>query len=305
MEKAFFGGVLAFIAFALTTAYAGTEHHPDPGNAKCESYYSNFLEHDVGYCVDFAGPRVPGERVVYFMHGLGGSAETWIANGYAEALKATCEKNSCDPVAFISFDTQPTSFFSDTRGEKTGTVAYETWFLTEFMPMMEQKYSVCTERHCRGLLGKSMGGLGALKTALRYSGLFSIAAVNCAALEPFSIFESDDDWSDYWDRHPIGSLKGNLILDIVREIFPTEELANQNDPVWLVDNWKPSAVFPSLYFDVGDQDDFGFQEGFERFSRALDAKGFPHTSALIPGADHELQWERRWVVLKFLLERLR
>lgn len=275
----------------------------------CFTAYSPWLQKDYRTCLSFTRPERAGEAgqpVVYFLHGIQGDAGSWVGSGYEAALEQWRSVAELPPITFVSMDTAGMSFFSDARGEPQGREAYETWLLNEFIPLIEKRFNVCSVPECRGIAGPSMGGYGALKIALRHPELFNMAAANSPALSPFGVYEPTSRWQQYFSRHPIGPLKGLALLHVVRRIFPTQELADQNDPAYLVERMsaKDLTLLPKLYFDMGDQDDYGFQEGYDRLLKLLNARGLNAQTALIPGGKHDVISSRAPYLLRFAFETL-
>jgi S-formylglutathione hydrolase FrmB len=276
--------------------------------SECSSYDSAALGKTISYCVQRSHPeyKLENEPVVYFMHGLGGNEITWSQAGYSEALRILVESDKDFPaITFISFETELDSFFSDFKGSNEGNKAYETWFIDEFIPTMEQRLPICRERKCRGLAGVSMGGFGSLKTAFKHPDLFQFAAANSPALPPFSIHADNSLWREYFSDTKIGPAKGMLLLKDVRNIFPTEELYLSNDPITLAETFEDPILFPSLYFDVGSEDNFGFQVGFEILKNVLDEKKVNYSSFLEPGGDHFIYKHRNRNLLEFIANELK
>ena len=270
---------------------------------KCSSHRSEILSREISYCIQRSRPELTAnnEPVIYFMHGLGGNETTWTRGGYSEALQSISSKNAEFPaLTFVSFETEMDSFFSDFGGSNQGHKAYETWFIHEFIPFIEGNYPVCQERKCRGLAGVSMGGFGALKFALKYPDLFAIAAANSAALPPFSIHAEDSAWRDYFSNTKIGVVKGMVLLRDVRKIFPTQELYELNDPITMTESFEAPLAPPNLYFDVGSEDNFGFQVGFEIFKNRLDQKNFSYESFIEPEGDHFIYHHRNKDLIEFI-----
>jgi len=272
---------------------------------KCTSYSSHWLEKTVSFCIERTRPELDHENepVIYFLHGLGGNQTTWSKGGYSEALSELTSKDPNFPaLTFVSFETEMDSFFSDFEGRPEGSKAYESWFLNDFIPFIEEKYDVCKTQNCRGVAGVSMGGFGALKFALKFQHLFSLGAANSPALPPFSIHESNEEWKDYFSNTKIGVTKGMLLLRDVRKIFPTEELYQLNNPNALVENSQNSQQFPKLYFDVGSEDNFGFQVGYQIFKETLDLAEKNYSAAIEEGGDHFIYHHRNRNLIEFIKE---
>jgi pimeloyl-ACP methyl ester carboxylesterase len=293
----FFAVLITSISFAATPTMT------------CTSYRSTMLGKDVKYCYDRSTPETlasPGEPVVYFMHGTNGGAKTWKSNNYETSLaKLRASPGKLPPATFISFNTSAYSFFSD-RPVKPGSNnthdAYETWFVEEFMPYIEKTFDVCHVRACRGIIGESMGGYGAIKTALRHPELFSVIAVNSPALSPFTEDRPFWDWAKYYMFKPIGPIKGFLVASIFLHIFPTAALFDASNPTWLVDHYDSTYPFPDVYFDMGGKDSYGFYDGYALFKAALDRKEYKYKT-LFEASGHHDMWKRHAVdALKFTLD---
>ena len=268
----------------------------DAAEVGCTQYLSPMLGHEVHYCVDRSTPGTPsepGEPVAYFMHGTNGSAKTWERNNFKASLRKLREGEKLPPVTYVSFDTSAYSFFSDLPHKMANehSQAYESWFTQEFIPYIEKNLQVCDRRECRAIMGVSMGGFGALKTALRHPELFSVIAVNSPALSPFQDRESFWKWVEYFTFKPIGVLKGFMLTKIFFTIFPNDPTFNENNPTRLISEYSAPEPFPELYFDMGGKDGYGFYDGYELIKDTLDEKRFPYSTIFEPAGHHDM-WNR-------------
>jgi S-formylglutathione hydrolase FrmB len=286
---------LLVLTLSSLGASAQTLEPSASGATICHSRKWSTLERSARYCLIRTNPEAQqkeGEPVIFFFHSMGGDADRFAKNGYEAALKklqleAKASGRTLPAATIITFDTSKMSFFTDAGGRSTGPDAFESWFVKELVPYVEKTHRLCSARSCRGALGVSMGGFGALKTAFRHPALFSNVAVNAPALVPLNVYDPIDQWNKYFGRHPVGAT-GSAFLFVAKRVFSNASHFDQNNPLWLVRNLGPDglASVPSVYMDVGDKDDFGFQEGFEFFRRELQAHSVPHTAKIIPGMDH-------------------
>jgi S-formylglutathione hydrolase FrmB len=258
----------------------------------CSSYVSTMLQKTIDYCLDRTHPErppLPGERVTYFMHGTNGSAATWTSNNYANSLSELRDSGAILPaMTFVSFSTSAYSFFSDHPGDSH--LAWETWFTTEFVPYIENKYQLCNEKQCRSIMGESMGGFGALKTILRHSEMFTSIAVNSPALPAYSVWAPLEQWISFFSKHTVGPIKGAFLIELVRKIFPDETIWEENNPIELSQN-LPLDQYPPIYFDMGGKDDYGFNVGYWIFKQVLDQRHVPYTTIFEPNGHHD-EWLR-------------
>ncbi|MBS1983787.1 MAG: hypothetical protein JST16_06405 [Bdellovibrionales bacterium] len=275
--------------------------------AVCGKYYSQSTTRQVGFCVERSRPEIPltkTEPVVYFMHGMGGNSTSWEFEGFSANLaKLKAENPHFPAMTFISFDTAVASYFSDVGNVAFGPFSYETWFVNEFMPLMQKQLGLCSERKCRAVAGVSMGGFGALKTAFRHPELFSVVTASSPAILEYNAHAPDSLWEAYFGRHPVGVDKGMWLLRWARVVFPNSAVCDESSPEWLVQNNKV-PYFPDIYFDVGDRDDFGFQEGYASFSKILRDHKVPFESQVFPGADHYIFRTTSIHALRFLAKKL-
>jgi S-formylglutathione hydrolase FrmB len=116
-----------------------------------------------------------------------------------------------------------------------------------------------------------MGGFGALHLAFRHPQLFSSVSAHSAALI---------------DKLP--SFAGNSLTSPRTRIFGGV-FGNPLDPAFWQQN-SPTAQARAanlaslkIYFDCGDQDDYGFEAGATALDKVLTARHIPHEFHLYPG----------------------
>ncbi|MBS1984938.1 MAG: hypothetical protein JST16_12285 [Bdellovibrionales bacterium] len=278
--------------------------------ASCHSYYSDFRQKNVGYCLDRSRPDLPqqaGEPVVYFMNGVFFNSRQWFESGFSSEMRDLAKAESWPAFTVVSFNTAAMSFYSDEGDVPTGKKAYETWFVQEFIPTIQKKFpKLCSQRGCRGIAGSSMGGFGSLKTALRHPDLFMLSAASEPAILPDNIYNrSLDEWGAYFKEKPIGKTIGIEFIKTLQDIFPTAANYDENDPVVLIDRFDALRPLPAIYFDVTGGDQFGFYDGFHRFEAALQRRGFPYSTTFDPNGNHFSHGATTTPWLRFMGETLR
>jgi S-formylglutathione hydrolase FrmB len=256
---------------------------------RCQSYKSILRQEKVKYCIDETSAAASATGpigIVFFMHGAVGGTEQYNWIGYEKALKKLDATSNLPPLWIVSFKTSGWSFFSDWHGQ-SGRRQYEKWLMEEFLPFIEsQDPRLCRNRDCRGIMGVSMGGFGALKTVLRHPDQFSFAAATNPALLPFDIFADKKTWDEYWHETFIGRTFGRLFMSHLRKIFGNSENFQANNPADIVRNYSPTLPFPDLYFDIVGHDEFGFEKGHQVLRDALDARSLPYEARFFPTAHH-------------------
>ena len=107
--------------------------------------------------------------VLYLLHGMRQNYKSWMHGG---GLQAAADKAIAEgavemiiicPNGFNSF------YYNSTD------MRYEDFFVQEFMPEIEKRYRILSEREHRNIAGLSMGGFGATFLAFQYHHLFGNA----------------------------------------------------------------------------------------------------------------------------------
>jgi S-formylglutathione hydrolase FrmB len=164
------------------------------------------------------------------------------------------------------------SFYINSKGG----VRYEDAIVKDLIPYIESTYRAIGTRNGRAIQGISMGGFGALMIAFKHPELFSSVTTHCAAL----FTELPKPSGDPRRAQFIASLIGNIFGDP-----PDDEFFQSNNPIKLAEV-SAAAIKKSgikIYFDVGEQDRYGFQQTNKVFDDKLNAVGIPHEFHLFPG----------------------
>src|SRR5678815_2397820 len=105
--------------------------------------------------------------VLYLLHGLFGSYQNW------------CELTNIEELArdlnlIIVMPDGNDGWYTDS--ESTPANRYESFFINDLLPEVENLYRVIAAKEGRAIAGLSMGGYGAFKFAIRYPHEFKLAA---------------------------------------------------------------------------------------------------------------------------------
>lgn len=127
--------------------------------------------------------------VLYLLHGSGDDQTGWVQFG--EVLNITdkaIKDGTATPMIIVMPDanTGKRGYFNDIKGEWR----YEDFFFEEFMPFIEKKYHIKTDKRFRAIAGLSMGGGGSFMYALHHPELFSSAAPLSASVGSLSLDEA-------------------------------------------------------------------------------------------------------------------
>ena len=262
--------VLCFLLAPLVTAAAS-------GRVECNSLPSKILPRPVPYCV-LLPPTYDAEKtkafpILYFFHGLGDDEQMFVHSGGWNLVEDLWERKELGEF-LIATPAAGAGFYINSRD---GKVRYEDFLVQEFLPGIEKKFRVRPGRANRAVSGVSMGGFGALHLAFRHPELFSAVSAHSAALiEKLPAF--------------LGGVAGSPRARVLGGTFgipPDAAFWERNSPIALA----RTAALTNLkvYFDCGDQDDFGFESGASALDRVLTSRKIPHEFHLYPGR-HDWQY---------------
>ena len=238
------------------------------------------------YCIT----RTQGSQsqdLLYYFHGLGGSADNYFRNAEAAKVRARWEERGVEAptVVSISFG----AFWLLTRQTKDVKTSGMVEAVTKvIIPMIEKKILKWCP-HCTGgkrlILGNSMGGFNGAKMVMHAGDLFDRAVLACPAMVNLSPFSSKEEIEDYTTRTgAFPHLVGQMIY-LGTMFFPTPEVW-EAESLFSVANKTLSEKTPNLMIAIGDKDDWGFQEGAEEFVMLARKLGVDVEWELIPGGRH-------------------
>ena len=274
--SAFSFGRLSFFTFALLflTAFSFAPAVRAQGRAECRSAPSRILGHPVPYCAILppSYDSQPPQRypVLYFLHGLGGSSQSFVDSGGLNAAEDLWQQKQIKEFLIVTPDAGR-SFYVNSRD---GRVRYEDFFIREFIPYIESHYRIRAGRRDRGISGVSMGGYGALRFAFRHPELFGSVSAHSAALV---------------EKSPIAGMSGAQEMGISRFLgsafgVPFDPAYWQRENPFTIVRNSPRPASLHIYFDCGTDDNYGFNAGAQAFHDLLVARKIPHEFHLYPGA---------------------
>jgi len=251
----------------------------------CSALNSRILKRPVRYCVyvpsgyDAAGTQHPPKRypVLYFLHGLGDNEQTLFNSGGWTLLDDLRNQHKMGDFLIAAPEGRRSFYvnFAD------GSVRYSDFFLQEFMPQIEAKYRIRGGRAGRAVSGVSMGGYGALRFAFAHPELFSAVSSQSAALITESPQQLDG-----------ASQTGVPILNVLSPVFGKPIDArhwNENNPLVLAKRNPAELRNLAIYFNCGQNDDYGFEKGAAALNEELVKEHVKHEYHPYPG-DHSVQY---------------
>ena len=240
------------------------------GRVECNAVPSKILARSVPYCIvlpaSFDADKAKRFPILYELHGLGDNEQFFVHSGLWNLVEDLRERHALKDF-LIATPAGGASFYINA---KDGSARYEDFLLREFFPFVEKKYRVSAGRANRAISGVSMGGYGALHLAFRHPQLFgSVSAHSAALIEKLPAF--------------LGTPQSprSRVLGAVFGTPPDVAFWNANSPLALARSANLAGL--KIYFDCGDQDDYGFDAGAAALDKILRSRKFPDEFHIYPG----------------------
>jgi S-formylglutathione hydrolase FrmB len=243
------------------------------GRAECTVIQSQILSRAMPYCA-FLPPSFDQDKkrhypVLYYFHGLGDNEQSLLSGGW-DIISDLRSKGKIGDFVILA----PRGGHTFYLNSENGKVRYEDFLIKEFIPQMEKKYRVEGTRATRGITGVSMGGYGALRLAFKYPDQFAAVSAQIPAL-------MSDIPKDLASSAP-GS-PGALMGDVFGNPFDRAYFDRNNVFYFARTDSVASLKRMKIYFDVGNNDDYGFEQGAEVLDKLLTSRGIPHEFHIYPG----------------------
>jgi S-formylglutathione hydrolase FrmB len=275
---------LVRIALLLATLAASLSLHSQ-SRIDCNALNSRILKSDVHYCVylpasyDASAKEHPARRypALYFLHGLGDNEQTLFNSGGWTVLDDLHRQGKIGEFLIVAPEGGKTFYINSADG----SVLYSDFFLQEFIPLMETKYRIAKGRSNRAISGISMGGYGALRFAFAHPELFSAVSAQSAAL----ILETPQELDT-------GERSGLPLAKVLAGAFgnPIDlKHWNENNPFVQARKNQSGLHHLAIYFNCGENDNYGFEKGAAAMHAQLEKEGIKHEYHLYPG-DHSLSY---------------
>lgn len=209
--------------------------------------------------------------VVIFLHGLFNSHRDWEERGMQGRLE---ELRAAGKVGefIVAVPDGANSFYLN---GKDGT-RYEDAIVNDFISFVDASYRTHATPRSRMIEGISMGGYGALLIAFKHPQKFAAVAAHSAAL-----FEE-------LPKPPATATdgRGRFRYELASKLFgapPDTQYFQDNNPLYLAKANAAKIRNLKIYFDVGEQDRYGFDAGNRQLAAILSAAGIKHEFHPAPG----------------------
>jgi S-formylglutathione hydrolase FrmB len=254
------------------------------GRAECSVIKSEILARPVRYCAylpaSFDKDNTRHYPVLYYLHGLGDNEQSLLNSGGWDLISELRSQGKIGEFVVLAPGAGHTFYINS----EDGKVRYEDFFLKEFMPQMEKKYRAESTRATRGITGVSMGGYGALRLAFKYPEDFAVVSGQMPAL----ITDLPSNLSSEAPGSP-----GGLLGDVFGSPFNRAYFTRNNVFYFARNDSAASLKRMKIYFNVGNNDDYGFEQGAEQLDQILKSRGIQHEFHIDPGR-HDAQFAIRY-----------
>jgi S-formylglutathione hydrolase FrmB len=250
----------------------------------CSALNSKILKQVVRYCVYLpsgydAGAQHPAPRypVLYFLHGLGDNEQTLFNSGGWTLLDELRRQKKMGDFLIVAPEGRRSFYINSADG----SVRYNDFFVQEFIPYIEGHFRIRSGRASRAISGVSMGGYGALRMAFAHPELFSAVSAQSAAL----ITETPQ-------QIGAASESGSPLASVLAAVFgkPIDVPHwNENNPFLLAKKNASRIRNLAIYFNCGQNDNYGFEKGAAALHEELQKENVKHEYHPYPG-DHSLQY---------------
>jgi S-formylglutathione hydrolase FrmB len=272
--------IRAFLFLLIVGASASAQSRID-----CSALKSRILKQEVHYCIylpagyDAGAATSPPKRypVLYFLHGLGDNEQTLFNSGGWTLLDDLGNQHKMGDFLIVAPEGRRSFYINSADG----SVSYSDFFLQEFLPHIEREYRIRPGRAGRAISGISMGGYGAIRFAFAHPELFSAVSAQSAAL----ITETPKTLD-------AASRTGAPLAGVIAAVFGDPINVphwNENSPFVLAKRNVLGLKKLAIYFNCGQDDNYGFEKGAAALHDQLQKDGVKHEYHSYPG-DHSLSY---------------
>ena len=221
--------------------------------------------------------RSPSRRypVLYFLHDGYGDGKTLVRRGVAEDALAAMRDGTLPEFLIVAPD-GPGTWFSDSYD---GSTRFERFLAEDLPAAIASRYRVLGAQGSRGITGISMGGYGAVKTALRHPELYGSVSSVSGAIIPFE-----------WEELKRYNWVARFTLMRVFGRDPEKNSLVANDAWHIL--WKLCFAGPPFVVELraGTSDVYGLDGVAAQYGMLLNERGVPTTVVLEPGGHEWSYW---------------
>jgi enterochelin esterase-like enzyme len=249
----------AVVAAPLTPVTTSTDL---AGNLVDNHFFSAIMGRDVPYRVYLPPDYASGARrypVLYMLHGSGGDYTEWTRDLLPGAVDGLIQRQEIMPMIVIMPDAPGPTFWANWPD---GGPHWADYLAFDVVREVDSQFRTLPAATSRAIGGLSMGGLGALHSALHHPEIFGVVGGHSPSIRP----EPD--------------------LRLAQML--TGPTFDEYNPIWLVQHrWSPSQRL-LIWLDVGLDD--GYRGYVERFHQGLLDRGIESSWREFTGGHDGSYW---------------
>lgn len=225
--------------------------------------YASTLGLSTSYSVFLPADYAQSSRtypVLYMLHGVAGDASEWQSIGLLEAADRLIADGELEPMLIVLPNGGANYWVNHASGARWGD-----YLVNDVVASVDRAYRTIPDRGGRAIGGLSMGGEGALRTAMLNPDVFAIAAAHSPSL-----------------RTAYDQLAPEL-----QRLYGTEADWRAASPLWLAVD-TDAAYRLTISLDIGEDDPW--RPNVELLHNRLAERGLSHQFQVLPGEHAAEYW---------------
>jgi S-formylglutathione hydrolase FrmB len=227
-------------------------------------WFSQSLGKHVATYICIPDDPTPPFASFYLLHGLSDDYTGWMR-------RTSIERYASGHQLIVVMPDGYRGFYTDNHDGPP----YARYMAEELVATIDRLFPTIKTRESRGIGGLSMGGYGALRLALGYPDVFSVATSHSGAV----IHGSRN------QPRPGGALDGPEF----RRIFGAAPAGSDHDVIALAKRCSDQGKLPKIRFDCGTEDEL--IDDNRNLHAKLEALRVPHEYAEFPGGHNWDYWD--------------
>ncbi len=219
--------------------------------------------------------------VLYMLHGMFRDRSAYIERIDTDIVLEQLIRDGMVKPLILVMPEGDASFYSNWASDTKQ--AWEDYIVKDLVKNVDDTLPTIAERSGRGITGFSMGGLGAMKIALKYRDQYRYVSSQYGALSLRlkGKFEAGR-YPDYIEQVPVSRLP--VLGKRLKAVFgdDLQKIVSEN-PAELIGSTGLKDNELSIWVDCGEDDAFAMDEQARDFHHALGTRGIGHEFHIFPG----------------------
>lgn len=256
------------------------------------THYSKELNQSMKYSVYLPDNYANNSKkypVLYLLHGMFGNSRTWLTEQtLKEPVDSLMASGESAEMVIIMPDGLIDGFYINDYWD---TLSWEDYFIKEFIPEVESKFRIRTDKNGRAIAGLSMGGYGAIYYGFSHPEMFSIVYGMSPAVVEFAPMLTPESQQS-WEGKLATKLYGPPGSDGYSPNYAKHtihELVRKMDSYDKSGKPKSGIALPPIVIDIGTGD---FLLAFNRgLKKLMEEKNIPLEYIERPGGHQKEYWD--------------